>query len=146
MLKLKNDVAFSEFAIPKLSTENYHKSHTPTISSLHMIFEQDFSLSRCLENLQKLTEHFIEVFREMHELLPMSTFMENQQAELRCNLMAKHLLHWNMFAIFGPELVKVDLFSMLKSQNGTIFSPVSVRPNGVSFQKEQKFKKLYFRT
>lgn len=101
-----------------------------------MIFEKDFSLSRCLENLQKLTEHFIEVFREMHEMIPMSTFMDNQQAELRCNLMAKHLLHWNMFAIMGPELVKIDLFSLLRSQNGTIFSPISVRPNGVSFQKE----------
>ena len=42
-------------------------------------------------------------------------------SDYRCNMLAYHLLLWQLFAIFAPQLIKIDIFSILLSQGCSFF-------------------------
>ena len=40
---------------------------------------------------------------------------------MRCNLLAWHLLIWELTAIFAPEEIRIDIFDLLSVRGGAFF-------------------------
>ena len=63
------------------------------------------------------SDNFILVFRKLHEGLPVFDFLA-PMADFRCNLIAYHLVMWQLFAIFAPQEIKVDFFDYFCVRGG----------------------------
>ena len=98
-----------------------------------------FHIDRALYNLHRLSDHFIDVFRKMHENLAVFSFLP-PLSDLRCNCLAFHLLLWELTAIFAPHHIRVDLFDLLLVRGGTIFN-LYVIPEGQA-SVERFFKRI----
>ena len=83
-------------------------------------YQPSFRYEECLRNLHMLSDHFIAVFRHLFSKLPVGSFLPNR-SDYRCNLLSYHLLLWELFAIYAPEEIKIDVFELLKSRGGAIF-------------------------
>ena len=79
--------------------------------------QREFKLEKCLNNLMKLSDHFIGVFRKLHDSLRVFQFL-TKMADFRCNMIAFHLIMWNLFAIFAPEKIKIDVFDFMCIKGG----------------------------
>ena len=79
-----------------------------------------FCLERALYNHRRLAEHFVEVFRKMYHNLRVEQFLP-PRADQRCHLLSFALIWWELFALFTPDQIKVDLFDILCCRGGACF-------------------------
>ena len=76
-----------------------------------------FCLERSLHNLKRFSDNFISVFRKLHEGMPVFDFLA-PFTDFRCNLIAYHLVMWQLYAIFCPEEIKIDFFDYFCVRGG----------------------------
>ena len=67
-----------------------------------------------------LTDHFIEIFRDLHVNKFFYTYLEHRPTEYRCHMLMVHLLIWEIHAMYYPELILIDVFDVLKD-HGALF-------------------------
>ena len=90
--------------------------------------QPNFDIERCLNNIQKLSYHFIDTFRRLNDGLGVFEFLI-PRSDMRCNLMLYHLIQWELMAIFAPQEIKVDIFDLLCVRGGGFFQ-YFVHPTG----------------
>ena len=90
--------------------------------------QPSFNLERAMYNLHRLSDHFIDVFRKLHENMAVFSFLP-PLSDLRCNCMAFHLLLWELTAILAPWDIRVDVFDLLLVRGGSLFN-MYVIPEG----------------
>ena len=94
------------------------------------LYQPKFNKLRAISNIQKLSDHFIEVFRSLHKGKGLNDWIP-EEADLRCNMMATHLFWFEMAVILAPDEIKVDIFDLLCSSGGAIFRNF-IYPSGMS--------------
>lgn len=110
-----------------------------------LVSQKGFCLETALKNLEKLTICFVEVFRALHKNLCVFDFLP-PMADMRCNMMASHLLPWNMMAIYAPHKIRVDPFDLFCVRGGGFFQSFSM-PEGRTtvFRQDKTTRQVYFK-
>ena len=94
----------------------------------HMSIRQPgFDLKRCLNNLHKLSDNFIAVFRKLYKGLSLDQAL-SRLSDFRCHMMVYHLIQWELFAIFAPEKIRLDLFDLLCIRGGGFLNCLFMTP------------------
>ena len=79
----------------------------------YVLSQSGFKLDRCLRNIRLLSDYFIKIFRYLNRnMLEMGDFL-NMEADVRCNLLAYHLVMWEIAAMVVPELITIDISDLL---------------------------------
>ena len=104
-----------------------------------------FNFKVAIYNMVKLSNHFIEVFRKMHEKMALLKFLP-AASDTRCNLIAQHLLMWELHAILAPDRIKIDLFDLICLKGGAIFQRFYMPSGKCSYFQEMKFSRRIIMT
>ena len=104
----------------------------------HITIQQpNYNLASSLSQLHKLSDHFIDIFRiKFQELSTFESWLP-PQTDFRCNLLAYHLLVWEIHAILAPEQIKINFFDLLCIKGGAIFRTFAF-PNGKLYVRNKK--------
>jgi len=92
------------------------KAWKATIVSVQL----DFKLERSLRNHRLLSKHFISIFRGFFSNSKVDQFLDGFKDQ-RCHLLAFTLVWWELYALFTPEQIKIDIFDLLCSRGGACF-------------------------
>ena len=80
-----------------------------------------FDFRRCIYNLNKLSDNFIDAFRRLNIGLEVFDFLP-KMIDMRCHMLAYHLLIWHLFVIYAPDKIQIDIYDLLSIQGGGFFS------------------------
>ena len=137
----------------KLMVANQDNGHEPDLSSTteepvqyskqYNVYQPEFDLCKALRNIQVLSDHFIIIFRFLMSKQPEGEFLP-KKSDLRCSMLAYHLLLWEMQAILAPEQMRLDIFELLKIRGCAILTAF-LDPNGRRLRSEKRRKKTKFR-
>ena len=88
-----------------------------------------------------LSDHFIDVFRQVMNSLPDSQF-PTKHSDYRCFMLVHHLLKFELWAIFKPEEMRLDIFELLKTRGNLCFNTF-MDPRGEMREKLNRDKKSF---
>ena len=93
-----------------------------------MAVQPRFDLKRALDNLKRLSIHFIDTFRKIQQKFSLHDFLQ-PNSDARCHMLTYHLMHFSFMAMLSPKDIKVDIFDLLCLRGG---APLQVfcRPDG----------------
>ena len=94
----------------------------------------EVTITRGIYNLHRLSDHFIYVFRKIYGDRPVCEPLP-RMTDLRCQLMADHLVNWEILAIYAPEKLRIDLFDLLCTRGGGFLNVLFLQFDGQLYFK-----------
>lgn len=65
-----------------------------------------------MRNTEMLSDNFIAAIRSFYAGKSMKHYL-GEEADYRCNLFARHLIWWELTAVFYPQKMQLDIFDLL---------------------------------